>query len=106
MDADLKSLREAMSRYAGVVRDEAGLRTLLDLIDALDIKAPGALALVSSRLVAECALRRHESRGSHYRSDYPNTAAKAERTFVRWADIAASAQQGETPCLSPDCLTC
>jgi L-aspartate oxidase len=105
-DTDLKSLREAMSRYAGVVRDQAGLTALLELIDALEIKAPGALALISARLVAECALRRHESRGSHYRSDYPQTAAKAERTFVRWADIVQNAQQGATPCLSPDCLTC
>ena len=105
-DADLKILREAMSRYAGLVRDEAGLKTLLALVDALEIKAPGALALVSARLVAECALQRHESRGSHYRSDYPQTAAKGERTFVRWADIAKRVNQGETPCLSPDCLTC
>lgn len=105
-DADLKTLREAMSRYAGVVRDEAGLTALLELIDGLEIKAPGALAVVSARLVAECALRRHESRGSHYRSDYPQMAAKAERTFVRWADIAKSVNQGKTPCLSPDCLTC
>jgi len=105
-DTDLKSLREAMSRHAGVVRDDAGLTTLLELIGALESKAPGALALISARLVAECALRRHESRGSHYRSDYPRTAAKAERTFVRWADIVQNAQQEATPCLSPDCLTC
>ncbi len=104
-DADLKTLRDAMSRHAGLVRDETGLKTLLALIDSLEIKAPGALALVSARLVAECALRRHESRGSHYRSDYPQTAAVAERTFVRLADIV-SANQGDTPCLSPDCLTC
>jgi L-aspartate oxidase len=105
-DADVKTLREAMSRHAGLVRDETGLKTLLTLIDALEIEAPGALALVSARLVAECALQRHESRGSHYRSDYPQTAAKGERTFVRWADIAKRVNQGETPCLSPDCLTC
>ncbi|WP_443748266.1 L-aspartate oxidase [Asticcacaulis solisilvae] len=105
-DSDLKTLREAMSRHAGLVRDESGLKALLALIDSLEIKAPGALALISARLVAECALRRHESRGSHYRSDYPQTAAKGDRAFVMWADIAKSVNQGETPCLSPDCLTC
>ncbi|MBW8733305.1 MAG: L-aspartate oxidase, partial [Asticcacaulis sp.] len=103
---DLRTLRDAMSRYAGVVRDEEGLTALLTLIDGLEDKAPGALAVVSARLVAECALRRRESRGSHYRSDYPQTAGQGERTFVRWADVAKSMNQVETPCLSPDCLTC
>jgi L-aspartate oxidase len=96
--ADLKTLRDAMSRYAGVVRDEAGLKTLLSIIDSLEAKYPGALALVNARLIGECALQRHESRGSHYRSDFPQTAQKAERTFTHLT--------GErSVCTSPDCLT-
>lgn len=102
--ADLKRLRDAMSRYAGVVRDETGLKTLLTLISDLDSKYPGALALINARLIADCALHRHESRGSHYRSDYPQTETQGERTFVRRGDIANS--NGETrQCLLQDCLT-
>lgn len=101
---DLKTLRDAMSRHAGVVRDATGLKTLLDLIAGFDAHYPGALALVNARLIGDCALHRRESRGSHYRSDYPQTEAKGERTFVRWTDVTKTA--GETNlCTSPDCLT-
>ncbi len=83
---DLLALRRVMSHYAGVVRDEAGLEKLLSFIDWLDAKYPSALALVSARLIAACALDRHESRGSHYRSDYPQ-AGMPQRTFTTWADV-------------------
>ena len=80
--ADLQRLRDGMARYAGVVRTQDGLVALLRLIDELEAQSPGALALVSGRLIAACALNRRESRGSHYRPDYPQTAAHGERTFT------------------------
>ena len=90
--ADMQALRGAMSQYAGVVRDEAGLKALLRLIDELDIRYTGALALVSARIVASCALQRRESRGSHYRRDFP-AAGKPARTFTTWADISQSQKE-------------
>jgi L-aspartate oxidase len=56
-----RATREHLWRDAGLVRDEAGLRTLLD--------DPHPLA----RIAAQCALLRTESRGGHQRSDYPET---------------------------------
>ncbi len=108
---DLKRLREAMSLHAGVVRNEPGLKTLQRLIGELEARYQGALALVNARLIADCALHRNESRGSHYRSDYPQTAAHGERTYVRWAATETGkfdkTATGETiPCISPACLTC
>jgi L-aspartate oxidase len=50
-----------MWRHAGLERDAAGLRKLLD--------DPHPLA----RLVARCALFREESRGAHVRADFPRT---------------------------------
>ncbi len=102
--ADLQTLRDAMSRYAGVVRDAGGLITLLSLISGLDARYPGALALVNARLIAYCALHRHESRGSHYRSDYPLTDKAGKRTFITWAKARNAAGETNT-CTSPDCLT-
>ncbi len=54
-----RKLREEMWQGAGLVRDAAGLEPLLT-----------ASALVP-RLIAECALHRRESRGVHFRADFP-----------------------------------
>jgi len=103
--ADLQALRDAMAREAGVVRNEAGLTRLLALISQLDTRYPGALALVSARLIATCALHRRESRGSHYRSDYPLPGKTAARTFTNWTQVQAQEQGELSTCTSPDCLT-
>lgn len=79
----LLALRRAMSLHAGVIRDEDGLKQLLDTLGEMQATHGPALPLIAARLIAGCALRREESRGSHYRRDYPRPAPRAERTFVR-----------------------
>ncbi len=54
-----RATREALWRDAGILRDAAGLRRLLD--------DPHPLA----RMIARCGLAREESRGAHRRSDHP-----------------------------------
>jgi L-aspartate oxidase len=82
--AALGLLRDAMSRDAGVVRDAAGLTRLLAEIDGLEAKFGRSPELAAARLVGEAALARRESRGGHFRADYPQTDA-AVRTFVTLA---------------------
>jgi L-aspartate oxidase len=81
-DAALQDLRAAMTRHAGVERDRAGLAALIDQIDGLQALHGPALALVAARLVAEAALNREESRGAHFRADFPDTAALPRRTLL------------------------
>lgn len=78
----MAELRAAMTRHAGVVRDEAGLTALIALLDRLERAHPGTLAVQAARLIAEAALARRESRGGHWRSDYPDTAKTARHTRV------------------------
>lgn len=79
----LSALREAMSADCGVVRSGDGLNRLVSLIDQTECAAGGTppLALVTARLIAEAALARTESRGGHFRSDFPATGAP-ERRFI------------------------
>ena len=80
----LKQLRWAMSRHAGVERDASGLNQLVDIIDDLAGQHGQADELVSARILAMSALKRHESRGAHYRRDFPDRAAKAKSTRYTW----------------------
>lgn len=83
-------LRAAMTRYCGVVRDEAGLRTLCGLIEEMAEVYPAALSIQAARLIAEGALARRESRGGHYRVDYPQTEAVGQHTRARRAVAVAA----------------
>lgn len=75
-------LRRALWQGAGLVRDAAGLRALVD--------SPHLL----TRLIARSALGREESRGGHFRADFPFeddafrahsvVRADEEVTFERW----------------------
>ncbi len=83
-------LREAMTRLVGLERDENGLREALSVIAQVERAGANEPALVNmtstAKLVAAAALARHESRGGHYRSDYPKADPKSKRTFMTLAD--------------------
>jgi len=98
------ALAQAMSRYAGVIRDGDGLARLLRTIaetgddsgsiealgsahdpTGLDLEAVEAANLrVVSVLIAVGARRRKESRGCHRRSDTADTATAPWHTLARW----------------------
>jgi L-aspartate oxidase len=86
--------RMIMSRCLGIVRDHDGLvqaaASLLPLThDACPDADPARVAL----MVTMAALQRRESRGAHYRADFPRTdPAFARRFFLTW-DAAQRAAQ-------------
>jgi L-aspartate oxidase len=78
-------LRRTMWEGVGVVRDGPGLTTALERLEDLARRLPPGASearnmVDAGRLIARAALARTESRGAHYRSDYPATdPAWAER---------------------------
>jgi L-aspartate oxidase len=79
-------LREAMSRHVGLERDASGLVQALETIDRVEKSGNGDAALLNmtaaARLVTAAALARQESRGGHWRSDFPGTDKQGQRSFM------------------------
>jgi L-aspartate oxidase len=81
-DGDLVELRKRMHAQVGVIREAKGLGATLDWIGEMKRRVGPARALVSSGLIVAGALARQESRGGHYRSDFPHPIAP-HRSFLR-----------------------
>ncbi len=80
------SLAKLMWRHVGIERSETGLRRALRRLDALKADLyrfdPRRLPLEAARSIAHAALQRNESRGAHYRIDYPRRADLAARRTI------------------------
>ncbi|WP_367606042.1 L-aspartate oxidase [Legionella sp. W05-934-2] len=97
INAHWRGLRGEMTSYAGIVRTEAGLSDILQLImkrkkiieeyywnhcitrDFIELRN----IVLNAELIVRSALYRRESRGGHYREDYPNQLATARESILR-----------------------
>jgi L-aspartate oxidase len=78
---DRRSLRVAVQEGAGVARDASGLERLANYLGTAQAAGPldgpeareVANMALAARLVAALALRRRESRGAQWRTDYPGS---------------------------------
>jgi L-aspartate oxidase len=103
------NLRAMMTSHVGVIRNSDGLAEAVRSFAAIE-RNTGNIALrnmaTSALLVAASAWARRESRGAHYRIDYPaEKPALAHRTMTTLAaarDIAASlAERAPAPSAQP-----
>ena len=83
------AVRSLMWEHAGIVRTARGLRTavatLLELEQRLPEGATEELNIVqTAHLVAEAALLRKESRGGHFRGDFPRAKRKWKGQHIEW----------------------
>ncbi len=86
-----QALRKTMDAHVGVVRSKASLTRALDDIAALEAEAaqtPGtasALAnlFTTARLVTDAALARKDSRGGHFREDFPKAREEFAHRMMR-----------------------
>jgi L-aspartate oxidase len=84
--SDDASLGERLERDLGVERDGERLAALVDdlaLVGVNDAKAASSGYSLVAFLAARSALMRTESRGAHYRSDYPDTS-ESWRGRILW----------------------
>lgn len=110
-----RDLRNIMTDYCGVVRDEAGLLEGLRQLEVLqerstrigvypDMAGFAGLAyafdlsasLLAGRATMECALERRESRGAHNRSDYPDIDPSLQVNLV-WSPDGTIAREQIPP---------
>ena len=71
-----------MHAQVGVIREAHGLSATHDWIAAAGRRLGWARALTTASLIVAAAQARRESRGGHYRSDFPQTD-RPQRSFVR-----------------------
>ncbi|WP_298625048.1 L-aspartate oxidase [uncultured Legionella sp.] len=97
INAQWRGLRGEMTSYAGIVRTEAGLQDLLQLImkrkkiieeyywkhcitrDFIELRN----IVLNAELIVRAALARRESRGGHFREDFPYKNDKAQESIAK-----------------------
>jgi L-aspartate oxidase len=98
INAHWRGLRSEMTSYAGIIRTEAGLQDVLELILQRKANIDGYYwshcvtrdlvelrnIVLNAELIARSALSRRESRGGHYREDFPHKSAKAQESMARF----------------------
>jgi L-aspartate oxidase len=82
-------VRSVMWDYAGIARTAKGLRTCLLELSLIEERLPvgateEANMVQTARLIAEAALIRKESRGGHFRSDFPHAKKKWRGRHIEW----------------------
>lgn len=88
-------LRSIMGAHLGVLRDGSGMREALGAIMRLEADnagdGPFANVLTAAKLVAVAALNRTESRGGHFRTDFPAPDPRWARRTLMTLDRAEAA---------------
>jgi L-aspartate oxidase len=95
--AIITEIRENMSNHVGVIRNKQGLSLSLKRFATLYNKKKTPVVqnmLITAIFIAASALKRCESRGAHYRDDYPQEnptlASRTKMTLNQVLDIANS----------------
>ncbi|MGI9365486.1 MAG: L-aspartate oxidase [Rhizobiaceae bacterium] len=93
----MQTLRKTMSNEFGVIRDREGmlqgLATIVEL-ERQNERQRFENALIAAKLIAVSALQREESRGGHYRLDFPDENPQlARRSFLTLAAANRAADE-------------
>jgi len=103
--SDPSLVRAALSGGAGVLRDVAGLRTTINALTPLACsRGPASDPALVGLMIAVAALRRRESRGAHWRTDFPSHNAEARRSILSLDEALATARELDAASHAPIAL--
>ncbi len=90
--SDLNRLRDIMTKYVGVEREQKGLEEAYRLVKEIYLKynrdGYKNNTLITALLIIKSAINRTEHRGSHYRIDYPNKNDKlTKRSRIKFEEL-------------------
>ncbi len=83
-----QTLRTGMTAYCGVLRDAQGLNKMLDILDDLVEQVGEANPLIAAKFITAGALAREESRGGHYRTDFPEEVPPPRSSLMTYEMIS------------------
>ena len=73
-------IRDVTWTYAGIVRNADGLKTGIKFLNEIQEESN---LLTVARIIHEGALAREESRGAHYREDFPARSSSSWHSLVK-----------------------
>ena len=102
IEEKIELLKQTMWDNAGIVRTQSSLVNALEVIENLkkDFNKGFKCAnmreyefrnlLIISELIVKSAIARKESRGAHFRSDYPEKSKNAYHSFVEKGEMLSA----------------
>ncbi len=95
----MATLRKAMSSGCALIRSEESLEDVIETLHELEtheeMTSGLKSALITAQLITQGALMREESRGGHFRSDYPQTEKEIFHTEICATDAYEEEEDNE-----------
>ncbi|MBQ1567348.1 MAG: hypothetical protein IIZ80_05615, partial [Erysipelotrichaceae bacterium] len=95
-----EKLASILCKGLGIIRNEADMKKALESLEELkkeDLNKAEENKLILAEAMLRSALERKESRGGHYREDYPETDEACRKSFVASYDKGVSIKMEDIP---------